>query len=470
MLLAASFREHYSRSTTGIIGDGNVDHFNAAMNPETNRRDAARAFNNADGSFFFAQHGTLRIIHGLTDLGNSFTRRESKVGGHMGMNEFAFVGRVDVDMALTLTTFDTPTWNELSSCTTELALRGLQPGVSPGTYEGPFIFFPAPFLQRAVVQSGSTCPVELIFKVREAYTDHIIGLTPDIVDAIDAHVEQFEQFCWGIQDGELETGVIFSPNADDTELRNFSKRYHEDRIAGPAGGTTTTTPGAGGGVGTTTTTPVARGGGDPQGSLEILAQALTRTVKEQGSSAAILKRMLQHSVDKDLEKKDKSVDWHPNLKKLVRFAASTDGINPAPSIPLSYRKVINASSIGHAKIEMLAQMRESGNEEIEWDLTLVSALRSGLFEYTKMDTPGNLSIFLIRVKDPTTLNEQHVRGMELHILESGKNNNKDIMEKIQASKKKVELPTTIEDLITIVKGFGGICAILFGGGASYPLT
>ena len=463
MLLAASFREHYSRATTGNIGDGNVDHFNAAMNPETGRREAAKAFNNADGSFFYAQNGRLKTIHGLTDLGNSFIRRESKVGGHMGMNEIAFVGLVDVDTALTLTTFDTPTWSELSSCTTELALRELQPGVNHGTYEGAFIFFPAPFVQRAVAQSGSTCPVELIFKVREAYTNHIIGKTPDIIDTIDAHVELFEQFCWGIQDGDLHTGVIFSPDADDTELRHFSKRFHEDRIVGPAVGTTTTTPGAGGGVGTTTTTPGAGGRGDPYGSLEILANALTRTVEEQGSSAAILEKMHQHSVDKELEKKDKSVDWHPNLKKVVRFAASPDGINPASGIPTSYKKIINASTIGHAEIELVAQMGDLGHDELEWDLALVHSLRNGLLEYNKMDTPDNLTIFHLRVKDPTTLNEQHARGMELHILESGKDNNKDIVERIQASKKKIRLPTTIEELIIIVKGFGGIATILFGG-------
>ena len=97
MLLAASFREHYSRATTGNIGDGNVDHFNAAMNPETDRREAAKAFNNADGSFFYAQNGRLKIIHGLTDLGNSFIRRESKVGGQGRLREQARRGPPDVD-------------------------------------------------------------------------------------------------------------------------------------------------------------------------------------------------------------------------------------------------------------------------------------------------------------------------------------------------------------------------------------
>ena len=87
-----------------------------------------------------------------------------------------------------------------------------------------------------------------------------------------------------------------------------------------------------------------------------------------------------------------------------------------------------------------------------------------------MDTPNNFSILLLRVKNPTTLNEQQARGMDIHILESGKDNNKDIMEMIQASKKKISLPTNIEDLITIVRGYGGIASILFRGGAFYPRT
>jgi hypothetical protein len=103
--------------------------------------------------------------------------------------------------------------------------------------------------------------------------------------------------------------------------------------------------------------------------------------------------MHQHSVKKDLEKKDKSVYWNPNLKKLVCFASSLDGIIPVGGIPLLYKKILNAPTIGHAEIELVAQMRVSRHEEIEWDLAFVNALRNGLFEYTKMDTPNNLSIF-----------------------------------------------------------------------------
>jgi hypothetical protein len=49
MTLAASFKEYYSRPTTGAVGNNNVNGFNAAMNFETTSREAAQAFNNADG-------------------------------------------------------------------------------------------------------------------------------------------------------------------------------------------------------------------------------------------------------------------------------------------------------------------------------------------------------------------------------------------------------------------------------------
>jgi hypothetical protein len=100
--------------------------------------------------------------------------------------------------------------------------------------------------------------------------------------------------------------------------------------------------------------------------------------------------MHQHSVDKEVKKKEKSSDWHPSLKKLVRFAASLDGIQPAQVIPLSYRKIINASMVGHAKIELLAQLRALGHKELEWDLPFVNALRHGTFESPRW-TPQTIS-------------------------------------------------------------------------------
>ena len=461
MTLAASFKEYYSRSTTGAGGNNNVDAFNDAMNAKTNPRDAARAFNNADGSFFYAgQDKTLRIIHGLVDVGNTMSNPDSKVGGHMGMNALSFVGHVDVVEALSISTFDTPTVEELSGSITMEALKGLQPGVDPGSFVGPKVFLPAPFLQLAVVRSGVLCPIELIFKVREEYTEFIGDKDPSLVEAIDAHVAFFEQFCWGVYNGKLTPGTIFTPDADDSDLISFSKTLHASRINGNRSeGTTTTGPVA---------APTGVGGHVSFGNVEVLTSTLTRIVEEQGSSAEILERMHKFAVEKEDEKKDKSVKWHPSTRKFVLYATSTDGIIPASSIPSTYRRIINAESLGHADIDMTEQMRSLGHEEVEWDIQLTNSLRHGMMVYAKSDTPSNLTIFWLRVKNPTALNEQLTRGMNLHILESGKDNNKSILEMIQANKKSIKLPTNIEELMIIIKGFAGLTTILFGRNSSLP--
>ena len=459
MTAAASFKEYYSRSTTGAGGNRNEDGFNTAMDPETDRRVALKAFNNIDGSFFYAgPNKQLKIVHGLTDMGNTITRPESKIGGHMGLSDIAFIGIVNFDEALSITTFETPKGEELANCITSDALRGLQPGDSPDTYERPKVFIPAPFIQQAVIQSGSSCPIELIFKVREAYTKLYENLDPSLEDATNAHVELFEQFCWGVHNEKFTMGTILSPDADDDELMSFSKGYHASRINSE--GTTTSMLG------------VAPTGGREVslGNIEVLTSTLTRIVEEQGSSAEILERMHQFAVDKEDEKKEKSVKWHPSTTKFVRYAASIDGIAPATTIPLTFRRVINADSLGQADIELTEQMRAAGHEEIEWDLIFTNSLRHGMFCYVKLDTPSNFTIFGIRVKNPTALNEQQARGMNLHILEAGKDNNKSIMEMIQSNKKPIKIPTDIEELTTIVKGFGGLATILFGKNSSLPTS
>ena len=58
--------------------------------------------------------------------------------------------------------------------------------------------------------------------------------------------------------------------------------------------------------------------------------------------------------------------------------------------------------------------------------------------------------------------------MKLHILEQGKDNNKNIMEMIEACKHVINIPTTVEDLMIIINAFAGLAAILFGKKSSLP--
>ena len=91
----------------------------------------------------------------------------------------------------------------------------------------------------------------------------------------------------------------------------------------------------------------------------------------------------------------------------------------------------------------MAQMRELGHKEVEWSPALTNLLCNGNFMYKSMGTPSNLSIFMLRVKDPTKLNKQQSMGMKLHILEQGKENNKNILEIVEKGKHAVRIPTTV---------------------------
>ena len=76
---------------------------------------------------------------------------------------------------------------------------------------------------------------------------------------------------------------------------------------------------------------------------------------------------------------------------------------------------------------------------------------------------------MLRLIDPTELNEQQARGMKLHILESGKYNNKSILEMVEAGKNTISVPILVEDLVVVIKAFFGLASILFGMKSSLPV-
>jgi hypothetical protein len=396
----------------------------------------------------------------MKDFGNTFIRPMNKVCGHIGMSDFTFIGTIDFVEALSPIQFDTPTRTEFGECITQAALRDLvQPDVSTGWgYEGTTVFFPIPFVQRALIRSGSSCPLELIFAVREGYTDFMNGVQAGdvITDEIDTHIEMLEAFLWGIHQG-LIGGISFVPEPDDVELMGFSVEYHSKRISSPS-------------IIIPSTSSTHRTGADVSlhNNLEVLTSALTRAIEDQGGSAEILEKMHDYAIAKEAEKKEKSEKWHQAIKRLVLFASSVDGTMPELKIPASFRALINCTTLGNAEGELMTQMRELDHDEVEWTPNFTNALRNGNFMYNSMGSPSNFSIFMLKVKDPTDLNEQQARGMKLHILEQGKENNKNVLELIETNKNVINIPTTVEDLMIIVSAFAGLSSILFGKKSSLP--
>jgi len=77
---------------------------------------------------------------------------------------------------------------------------------------------------------------------------------------------------------------------------------------------------------------------------------------------------------------------------------------------------------------------------------------------------------MIKLIDPTRPNEQHARGLDLHLLEVGKDNNRNVLEMVKAGKNQIKVPTSFEDYLTLTQGFMGLCAIFFGTASSLTLA
>ena len=166
MPLSSSFKEYYSHRDVGDGGDKFVKAYNTAMDIETNEVDAVKAFNNADGIIItVGPPNKVKVIHGMKDFGNTITRPDSKICGHIGTNDFAFVGMIDYVEALSFVQYDVPTRTEFESCITIDAMRALEsPDITTGwSYDGTKVFFPIPFIQRTLFRCGSSCPIELIY-------------------------------------------------------------------------------------------------------------------------------------------------------------------------------------------------------------------------------------------------------------------------------------------------------------------
>ena len=148
------------------------------------------------------------------------------------------------------------------------------PNITTGwLYKGTKVFFPAPFIQGAMIRRETSCPLELIFVAREAYTEFVDTLPEEdeLIDELDIHMELVQNFLWGVYQG-LVDGASFEPSPDDIELTEFSKEYHTRRITSPVG-IPNIPMGVSGGAGIGGNPPLV--GGGHHGNLEILTATLT---------------------------------------------------------------------------------------------------------------------------------------------------------------------------------------------------
>ncbi len=241
----------------------------------------------------------VKIIHGLKDMGNNMIHPSSTIFGHIGIGKLAFFGILNHVEALLSIQFNMPTGQELTACINIEQLCDLQGDGS--LYEGIRVFIPIPFFQKAIIESGSTCLIKLIFEVRKAYTEYYnkVGALDPTINEVDLHIERLEGFLWGIAKGEVD-GTSFKVNPDDIEQQVFSRAHHNNRIL--QGGRVSSSGRSDGGPllssspGTTRRTGATPNVGSGDQNLAILTDALARVTQDQILATTILEKMHQHKI------------------------------------------------------------------------------------------------------------------------------------------------------------------------------
>jgi hypothetical protein len=243
---ATSFEEYYERFTGGSGGNANAAGFNKVMNSTTRLKDQCKALDNPDRVILISNTANqVRIIHGLKNFGNSIVRPKTKICGHIGMGHLAFLGTIDHAEVLSSISFKIQKSEIITACNTmdELSKLTSPPAQTQGrqrnnhdegieSFSCTKDFVLIPFIQRALIESGATCPLKLILKGLEAYSEHCTTLVEDnpIIEEVNSHTELLEKWLMGVHLGKVLASTYFEANPDDTDLLKFSKLYHQAQI------------------------------------------------------------------------------------------------------------------------------------------------------------------------------------------------------------------------------------------------
>ena len=238
------------------------------------------------------------------------------------------------------------------------------------------VFKPAPFLQKLILESGESTPEETLVYVKEAMDE--FEYPPDSNDRdYRDHVDGFEVWCYGVMVNQVPK-VVFRIDPFDNVMCKYSDEYHLVYLGNMDAKSTSRGTSDVGGPSKATTA-----------ALQLLTESVIRIKEDNESTADVLARQLTFQKELERKKKDKTEEWHASTKKMILFGASTDGENPASSIPKSYLEIIDSKSVGIALQSIQASMSQRGHVEVGFPEVLAQALQKGQLLYKTVDKPGN---------------------------------------------------------------------------------
>ena len=481
-----NFADYYMNVDDGPNSNRAVARFNKAMDTTmTTNQQYVDCWTDPHGVVIVhLENGGIAAVHGIKSVGGTFETPDTRVVGHIGMNTRAIAGFINHGVGASTIDLTIPTKGERANCISLEDMRNLAAAtkntmaasledgtidddesttskpydgddastVSGGTrskkkkkaktaepdkYTIFAAFKPATFLQKLIIERGVSSPEETLAYVKEAMDD--FEYPPDSNERdYRNHVDRFEVWCYGVMVDQVPK-VVFRIDPHDDVICKYSDEYH--RVCLGNKDAESTSRGMSNVVGPSGTTDAA---------LKLLTESVFRMKEDNESTADVLSRQLTFQKEVERKKKDKTEEWHASTTKMILFGASTDGENPASSIPKSYLEIINSKSVGIALQSIQASMSQRGHVEVGFPEVLAQALQKGQLLYKTVDKPGNFTVLCLHVLQPLCANMSS-RGVEYHY-----------QKKEDFSKMSIHIPSNIDEMLIVLEGFHGLIEITFG--------
>jgi hypothetical protein len=122
--------------------------------------------------------------------------------------------------------------------------------------------------------------------------------------------------------------------------------------------------------------------------------------------------------EKETQKKDRFVKFHPSTKQLILFASASNKDSVPNELEDTCEHFMNATTHGVAEQELSMQLREQGLGKMTYATGLSFNLNSGRFMYAVRDNPSNFSCFSIHEGTHLDKEEHQDRQLILHLIKT----------------------------------------------------
>jgi hypothetical protein len=164
--------------------------------------------------------------------------------------------------------------------------------------------------------------------------------------------------------------------------------------------------------------PGATAAGGQLNVLNLLKASIARQASTMEQMKTHAANTLIFHKEKETQKKDRFVKFHPSTKQLIIFASASDKDSVPDELEDTCKHFMNTTTHGVAKQELSMQLRDQGLGKMTHATGLFLNLYSGRFMYTVRDNPSNFSCCSIHEGTPLDEEEQQDRQLILHLIKT----------------------------------------------------